>query len=219
MLSAPLSGLWSFWRGLTRLDRAALGVTLLYGLVWLGRAFKREIPFSRFIGFLFFLSLSYLLFRMVGWTRGRLLWSLRNRLIVAYVLIAVVPILLLIVMAALSTYLLYWQLGAYLLYEDIEKRIERLEATAETLAVSLTAETAASPRTAALPASTRADLPGCKWNWAPDRSFWIGRGDQPRTALRGSSNAEISSGCARWWRGPLPPVGCWYRRLSRFPQS
>ena len=160
MLSAPLSRLWFFWRGLTRLDRAALGVTLLYGLVWLGRAFKREIPFSRFIGFLFFLSLSYLLFRIAGWTRGRLLWSLRNRLIVAYVLIAVVPILLLIVMAALSTYLLYWQLGAYLLYEDIEKRIERLEATAETLAVSLTAEIAASPRTAALPASTRADLPG-----------------------------------------------------------
>src|SRR2546425_10428013 len=105
MLSAPLSPLWFFWRGLTRLDRAALGVTLLYGLVWLGRAFKREIPFSRFIGFLFFLSLSYLLFRMVGWTRGRLLWSLRNRLIGGFVFIAVVAILLVIVMVGLSTYL------------------------------------------------------------------------------------------------------------------
>src|SRR5437879_7717580 len=78
MLSAPLSGLWSFWRGLTRLDRAALGVTLLYGLVWLGRAFKREIPFSRFIGFLFFLSLSYLLFRILGLTLGRFLCSTAN---------------------------------------------------------------------------------------------------------------------------------------------
>src|SRR2546425_12271884 len=100
MLSAPLSPLWFFWRGLTRLDRAALGVTLLYGLVWLGRAFKREIPFSRFIGFLFFLSLSYLLFRMVGWTRGRVLWSLRNRLIVAYVVCACVASLVVIVLGA-----------------------------------------------------------------------------------------------------------------------
>src|SRR3989442_14696043 len=106
MLSAPLSRLWFFLRGLTRLDRAALGVTLLYGLVWLGRAFKREIPFSRFIGFLFFLSLSYLLFRIAGWTRGRVLWSLRKRLIVGYVLISFVAILLLIVLAAPFTHLM-----------------------------------------------------------------------------------------------------------------
>jgi hypothetical protein len=37
--------------------------------------------------------------------------SLRNRLVAAYVFIAVVPVLLLLAMAGLAAYLPYWQLG------------------------------------------------------------------------------------------------------------
>jgi phosphoserine phosphatase RsbU/P len=55
-----------------------------------------------------------------------LLWSLRNRLIVAYLFIAVVPILLIMTFVVLAGNFLYSQLGAYLLYEDLHRRIEMM---------------------------------------------------------------------------------------------
>src|SRR5438105_8026598 len=60
---------------------------------------------SGVFGFLEFLAVVagiYLIVRLVGWWRSRLLWSLRNRLIVAYLLIAVVPILSIIVLVVLD---------------------------------------------------------------------------------------------------------------------
>ena len=62
-------------------------------------------------------------FRFAGWWRTRLLWSLRNRLIVAYLFIAVVPILLILTLVVLAGQILYSQLGAYLLYDDLHRRI------------------------------------------------------------------------------------------------
>ncbi len=49
-----------------------------------------------FLKYLAVLASVYLLFRLIGWWRNRLLWSLRNRLIVAYLFIAFVPILLIV---------------------------------------------------------------------------------------------------------------------------
>ena len=56
------------------------------------------------------------------WARAHLLWSLRNRLIIAYLFIAVVPVLLLVTMAGLAAYLMYWQLGSYVTYSEMEER-------------------------------------------------------------------------------------------------
>ena len=56
---------------------------------------------------------------------SELLWSLRNRLIVAYIFIAFVPIILLLVLAVLAAQIIYSQLGAYLLSMKIFKhRVE-----------------------------------------------------------------------------------------------
>ncbi len=130
----------SLWRRFNRLDRLGLLVVLLYGVVTVARAFRKEIPGAGFLGFLFFVVLAYFLFRLAGWARSRLLWGLRNRLIVAYVFIAVVPVLLLLVMAVLSAYILYWQLGAYLIYDDFQKHVEKVAAAADTVAASLATE-------------------------------------------------------------------------------
>jgi sigma-B regulation protein RsbU (phosphoserine phosphatase) len=65
----------------------------------------------------------YLLFRLIGGWRDRLLWSLRNRLMVAYLFIAVVPFLSIVTIAVLAGRILYSQLGAYLLHEDLQQRI------------------------------------------------------------------------------------------------
>ena len=79
-----------------------------------------------FVKYLAVLAGIYLVVRMIAWGRNRLLWSLRNRLIVAYLFIAVVPILLIMTFVVLAGNFLYSQLGAYLLYEDLHRRVEMM---------------------------------------------------------------------------------------------
>jgi sigma-B regulation protein RsbU (phosphoserine phosphatase) len=122
-----------FWRRLSRLDLAALALSLAGGVAYLlevsGRAFN-------FLKFFAALAGIYLVFRLLAWGRSRLLWSLRNRLIVAGLFIAVVPVLLLLLLAARSAGILYSQLASYLLYEDIQRRKEMLADIAEHIAAA-----------------------------------------------------------------------------------
>src|SRR5260370_17645702 len=78
----------------------------------------------------------YLLVRLLGWWRNRLLWSLRNRLIVAYLFIAVVPFLSIVTLAVLAGRILYSQLGAYLLHEDLQQRIAMIADISEHIAAA-----------------------------------------------------------------------------------
>src|SRR5260370_36518546 len=74
---------------------------------------------GRFFSFLKYLAVLagvYLLFRLIGWWRSRLLWSLRNRLIVAYLFIAAVPILSIVTLVVLSGPILYSHYAPYLLH-------------------------------------------------------------------------------------------------------
>ncbi len=111
------------WRRCSRLDVAAL-VVLLAGVT--ASAVDLHGGILSFVKFLAILSGFYLVFRVIGWGRSRLLWSLRNRLIVAYLFIAVVPILLIMTFVLLAGRFLYSQLGAYLLYEDLHRRMEMI---------------------------------------------------------------------------------------------
>src|ERR1051326_4591235 len=87
--------------------------------------------FAKFVGLL---SAGYLAFRGISWSRNRLLWSLRNRLIVAYLFIAMVPVLLLLTLAILAGQIFYSQLGGYLLYEDIHNRLGSMADSAANIA-------------------------------------------------------------------------------------
>jgi len=87
-----------------------------------------------FLKFLGLLSAGYLAFRLIAWGRNRLLWSLRNRLIVAGLFLALAPVLLLMTLAALAGQILYSQLGGYILYEDIHSRLARMADSAASLA-------------------------------------------------------------------------------------
>jgi len=55
-----------------------------------------------------------------------LLWRLRNRLIVAYVLIAVVPVALILLLAAIASYLITGQVAVYLITSELEERTDGL---------------------------------------------------------------------------------------------
>jgi sigma-B regulation protein RsbU (phosphoserine phosphatase) len=120
----------------SRLTWPDLVSTVLVAGGLLAGIFEFNGGFYSFLKYLAVLAGFYLLFRFIGWWRTRLLWSLRNRLIVAYLFIAAVPILSIVTLAVLAGRILYSQLGAYLLYEDIHQRIEMLADIAEHIAIA-----------------------------------------------------------------------------------
>jgi sigma-B regulation protein RsbU (phosphoserine phosphatase) len=116
----------AFWRSLSALDWVALALTALLLLTNWSNNPLRQMPGLSFLRFLGLLAIFYLLYRFWSRWRNQLLWSLRNRLIVAYLFIAIVPIVLILIFASLLGQIIYSQLGAYLLYHDIEDRLEML---------------------------------------------------------------------------------------------
>jgi sigma-B regulation protein RsbU (phosphoserine phosphatase) len=127
---ANLKEVWSrlTWPDLVSTAVAAAGL--------LATIFRFSGDFFSFLKYLAVLAGIYLLFRLIGWWRNRLLWSLRNRLIVAYLFIAAVPILSIVTLVVLAGRILYSQLGAYLLYEDIHQRIAMMADVSEHIAIA-----------------------------------------------------------------------------------
>ena len=64
----------------------------------------------------------------------KLIWRLRNRLIVAYAFIAMVPIVLILVLVLVSTYGLTGQIALYLINSELDRRTAILRGTAASLA-------------------------------------------------------------------------------------
>ncbi len=144
--------LFVFLRHTTPLDRVALAVIVFYAAFRVVALFREALPLSGFLSFLSFLAAVYLLVRLIPWFRTKFMWTLRNRLIVAYVFIAVVPVILLLCMAGLATYGLYLQLGAHVFQDDLHARISTISADADALAGAVAQEAAqgASPTSEAI---------------------------------------------------------------------
>ncbi len=134
-------------RRLSPLDFVALAIVVLYVVLRVVRAFGRALPFTSFLGFLAFVAVLYFAVRMLPWIRTKLLWRLRSRLVVAYVFIAVVPVVLLLAMAGVAAYLLHLQFGAHLLSDHLGDRISTI--ATDTDAISDAIELAASKGDAA----------------------------------------------------------------------
>lgn len=125
--------LWQYCCRLSKLEIAAAAMASA-GLV-LALAGERGGYFS-FLKFAGLLGAAYLAVRLIAWSRTYLLWSLRNRLIVAYLFIAVVPILLILILVGLAGRIVYSQLGAYLLYEDIHERVRMIRDISDHIAAA-----------------------------------------------------------------------------------
>ncbi len=78
-----------------------------------------------FLTFLAVVLFGILTFR---WLRRRVLWRLRNRLIVTYVFIGVIPAVLLVTMALVTLYGLAGQFAVFVVTSDINSRLKSLEA-------------------------------------------------------------------------------------------
>jgi sigma-B regulation protein RsbU (phosphoserine phosphatase) len=127
------SKLRTLWNRISRVDLVAALLALAGGLAYLLDA---EGALFNYLKFIALLASLYLLYRLLAWGRSRLLWSLRNRLIVAGLFIALVPVVLLGILAVRSANILYSQLAAYLLYEDVQRRRDMLFDISEHIAAA-----------------------------------------------------------------------------------
>ena len=75
-----------------------------------------------------------LMVRGLRWARQKLMWRLRNRLIVTYVFIGVIPVVLLISMALLAGYLFAGQFATYIALSDLDSELQHLTAVNNALA-------------------------------------------------------------------------------------
>jgi sigma-B regulation protein RsbU (phosphoserine phosphatase) len=123
----------ALWKSLSVLDWAAMGVCV--GGIWV-TGIGSTARGTGFLKYLAVIAAGYLLYRFWSRLRGELLWSLRNRLIVVYVFIAVIPIILLLTLASRAGQIIYSQFGAYLLYHDIHDRIQMLNDSSEDVAAA-----------------------------------------------------------------------------------
>jgi phosphoserine phosphatase RsbU/P len=125
-----------FWKSLSKLDWVALAVCAVG--VWAALPFNplREQQGFGLLRLLGTIAGVYLFYRFWSRWRSQIMWSLRNRLIVAYLFVAVVPIFLLLILASLGGQILYSQLAAYLLYHDVQDRIALLNDSAAHIAAA-----------------------------------------------------------------------------------
>ena len=165
----------AFWRRLSRFDLVALVLFLLGAIVYVLGGSGGVLSFVKFLGLI---SAVYLVVRVIGWWRTRLLWRLRDRLIVAYLFIALVPVLLLGTLAVFSGMILYTQLGGYLLYVDLQHRVEMVSEGAEQIATALgTSAPGISPADAEQIVASQEhivydrELPGLNIEYADDPKF------------------------------------------------
>jgi sigma-B regulation protein RsbU (phosphoserine phosphatase) len=129
-MSPRLTALYS---RLGRFDKLFLLLLVLY-LGW--TIVAPGAPILALLGFLVYLLGLIEGARLLRWWVRKAIWRLRNRLILAYVFIAFVPIVLVVALASLAIYALTGGVASYLVSSELDRRIAALENQARFLAGS-----------------------------------------------------------------------------------
>jgi len=111
--------LTSLYRKLGRVEKTFLVLLLLTFVLTYAKAAPSLVLVVLFATWISGLVVAMRLARR--WIR-KLIWRLRNRLIVAYLFIAMVPIALILALAAVSTYGLAGQIASYLVNSELDRR-------------------------------------------------------------------------------------------------
>jgi sigma-B regulation protein RsbU (phosphoserine phosphatase) len=124
----------------TKLGKTTLwfgGLALLLDLLRLITRSPSGTMLSSWAGFILYVFVVCALLMGLRWVRRRLMWRLRNRLIVTYVFIGVIPIILLVAMALVAGYLFAGQFATYVASADLQSELQHLESANTSLAVQL----------------------------------------------------------------------------------
>jgi sigma-B regulation protein RsbU (phosphoserine phosphatase) len=179
-------GLWPQ----SRVARAALYVLALDLLLFvLQELTKHASPTmaSSLSGWIVFLSLVAIVLLAVSayrWLRSKLLWRLRNRLIVTYVFIGVIPVVLLVMISLITLYLYAGQFASFVVTSDIATHLHSMEAANRTIAHHLSTHLEAGGQLQTEISHTRPLRP----EWARRQvCAWYGK--QPRATCSGPEGA------------------------------
>jgi len=107
------------------LDCLVFAVQLLGNRVWPSAA----ASLGGWETFLDWLAIVLLAILGIRWLRSHLLWRLRNRLIVTYVFIGVIPVILLVVISLITVYLFARQFAGFVVTSDVETHLHSMEAS------------------------------------------------------------------------------------------
>ncbi len=123
---------WIAWAALYAL---ALDL-LLFAAQWLTRRASPATSASLggWVIFLSLLALVLLAFAGFRWLRSQLLWRLRNRLIVTYVFIGVIPVFLWLMISLIALHLLAGQFAGFVVNSGIDTHLRGMEAANRAIA-------------------------------------------------------------------------------------
>jgi sigma-B regulation protein RsbU (phosphoserine phosphatase) len=129
-------GLWpQAWVAWAALYALALDL-LLVAVQWLTRGVSPGTSASLrgWVTFISGLTIVFLALVAFRWLRRKLLWRLRNRLIVTYVFIGVIPVFLLVMISLITLYLLAGQFASFAVTSEITSRLRSMEASNRAIA-------------------------------------------------------------------------------------
>ena len=197
-------------RRTSSLDRVAFALLAVYLLQRALLATGIRTPLMSLVGFAAFLAAVYFVVRLAPWARKKLLWGLRSRLMVAYVFVAVVPVLLLLAMVGLSLFLLELQIGAHLLRDDLQSHYDIIAADANAIAAALSREPGLKPDAPVPPNSAAVEDPvlshpevasviaAAKAKW-PELRVVVNHGQQLIRAANGSQWSGLAEFRNQLW--------------------
>jgi len=114
-----------------KLEKSFAAFLLLYVVL------RLALPNSSLTTLLLFACIvlgTWLALRLVRAATRKAIWRLRNRLLVTYLFIGVVPLLLIISLAGLGAYALASQIAVYLATSEIDRKVAAMQTATETLA-------------------------------------------------------------------------------------
>ena len=118
------------WGRLGRIEKLFLGLMTIWALFFFTGFAQR---FQTLIAVAAIVMGVVALIKIGRMAMRNLIWRLRNRLIVAYLFIAVVPIVLILALMLVTSYALVGQMAVYLVTKELDNRMSRLACPAETL--------------------------------------------------------------------------------------
>jgi sigma-B regulation protein RsbU (phosphoserine phosphatase) len=167
-----------------------IALDLLFFVVQLATSRVRPGISSSLGGWVIFLSivaivlLAILAFR---WMRANLLWRLRNRLIVTYIFIGVIPVFLLLVISLTSLYLFARQFAGFVVTSDVAAHLHSMEASNRAIARSLINQF---ERTGKSDASIVAPIRPRRPEWT-HREVCVWYRDQPQANCTGPEGSPV----------------------------
>ncbi|MGB9104172.1 MAG: PP2C family protein-serine/threonine phosphatase [Terriglobales bacterium] len=123
-----------YWPRMSRLARVTAyfaGLDLLLLLIWSVSLLAKPGGSAGLIGwvrFLAYVTVGLGIVLGLRWLRRKLMWRLRNRLVVTYVFIGVIPVILLLTIGLITAYLFAWQFATYVASSDLQNEVTTLGA-------------------------------------------------------------------------------------------